>query len=143
MAATCGRTNSNSLGFPIGVKEGFRKQRYGYMDPVLHFGLPRPSTDLPQTSCAQRCFSDNLHAWSQEDMLPKASSGFVQGFKVAVKPQDLTLGVMVGKTHSWKLELPQALPRRNASAELPLPFRAHRKTSFLDHGLVSLCAAHL
>ena len=57
------------------------------------------------------------------------TSGCVEGFKAMVKPLDLDLELLVGMTHSWfdlheshgfsKLELPQALPQRNASAELP------------------------
>ena len=45
MAATCGRTNSNSLGFPIGEKKGFRKQRHGYGSSVDF----RASADLPRS----------------------------------------------------------------------------------------------
>ena len=34
-------------------------------------GFRGPSMELPRTSCAQRCFSDSLPEWSQEDMLLK------------------------------------------------------------------------
>ena len=39
------RTNSNSLGFPIGEKKGFRKQRHGYGSSVDVGAV----ADLPQT----------------------------------------------------------------------------------------------
>ena len=59
-------------GFPIGVKKGFRKQRYGYGSNAAF----RASTNLPWSFHKRRLpkdgFSDNLHEWSQEDMLWKA-----------------------------------------------------------------------
>ena len=82
------------------------------------------------------------------------TSGCVEGFKALVKPQDLDLDLelLVGMTHSWldlqkshvfsELELPQALPQRNASAELPRP-STRRNTSLSDHDLISFCAGHL
>ena len=77
-------------GFPIGVKQGFRKQRRGYGSSVdfrASADLPRTfrgaSAKLPATPRARICFLDNLQEWSQGPRRHVPESILVASFRAS------------------------------------------------------------